>query len=187
MDIKEYKIGEITVQAVHDSVDNSLMEAIVCPGNSKGFMRGGASQAIRTKWGDYIELEAKKQAPIHIGKAVNIPLIHSLSPRGIIYTAAIVHPVDCATERSIFAASKASIKCALRNGYHSVAFPIIGSGTGQVEFFLACRSVISGIFSEQWNSSQLPIIGVYVRRNFKFDILNDALSQFSQNSLVGNI
>lgn len=49
------------MQAVYDSIDNSQMEAIVCPGNSKGFMRGGASQAIRLKWGDEIEFPAKRK------------------------------------------------------------------------------------------------------------------------------
>lgn len=179
MNISEYLINGVTVQAVFDSIDNAQMEAIVCPGNSKGFMRGGASQAIRLKWGDYIEDEAKKKAPIHIGKAVNISLKNSKVPKGIIYTAAIVNPVDTASKKTVFAASKAAILCALRNSYHSIAFPIIGAGTGQVDFNLACKAILEGVFSERWHSSQLKTIGIYVRRDFRYDILKEIINEFS--------
>lgn len=182
MDICEYLINGVTVQAVFDSIDNAQLEAIVCPGNSKGFMRGGASQAIRLKWGDYIEEEAKRKSPIHIGKAVNIYIKNPKATKGIIYTAAIVNPVDIATESSVFAASKAAILCALRNNYHSVAFPIIGAGTGQVDFALACKAILNGIFSEKWHSSQLPVIGIYVRRDFKYDILKGVVNEFASSA-----
>lgn len=179
MDIREFLINGIAVQAVLDSIDNAQMEAIVCPGNSKGLMRGGASQAIRLKWGDYIEFEAKKKSPIHIGKAVNINIKNKSSTKGIIYTAAIVNPVDTATEKAVFAASKAAILCALKNNYHSVAFPIIGAGTGQVDFSLACKAILDGIFSQKWHSSQLSTIGIYVRRDFKYEILKEVLNEFT--------
>lgn len=178
MDIREYFINGIAVQAVLDGITNAQMEAIVCPGNSKGLMRGGASQAIRLKWGDYIECEAKKKSPIHIGKSVNISIKDGSGAKGVIYTAAIVNPVDTATEKTVFAASKAAILCALKNNYHSVAFPIIGAGTGQVDFSIACKAVLDGIFSQKWHSSQLSTIGIFVRRDYKYQILNDVLNDF---------
>lgn len=118
------KIGDI----LEESCD-----AIVCPSNSFGYMRGGLAHAIRIAGGDIIEDEAKKKAPINIGDAV-LTCAGNLKTKFIIHSPTMSLPMGPTTKENVSKAVRAALNCALNHKISCVAFPALGTGTGWLPY-----------------------------------------------------
>jgi len=90
---------------------------------------GGVSRAIRKRGGSGPLREVAKHGPIALGGAV-LTGAGRLPYQGIIHVAGI-NLWWFATERSIRGSVRSAMRIVGERGFQSVAFPIIGSGSGQ--------------------------------------------------------
>jgi O-acetyl-ADP-ribose deacetylase len=88
----------------------------------------GVSRAIKKRAGYSPFRELAKHGPIPLGQAV-LTTPGRLPHKGIIHVAGI-NMLWRASERSISDSVKNAILLAREKSFHSIAFPIIGSGTG---------------------------------------------------------
>jgi O-acetyl-ADP-ribose deacetylase len=88
----------------------------------------GVSGVIKKRGGIDPFKELRKHGPIPLGGAV-LTLAGRLPYKGIIHVAGI-NMLWRASERSIRDAVKNAMAIAAENGFHSIAFPLIGAGSG---------------------------------------------------------
>ncbi|MGL4942446.1 MAG: macro domain-containing protein [Thermoguttaceae bacterium] len=88
----------------------------------------GVSGAIKRRGGYSPFRELAKYGPIPLVKAVHTTA-GKLPFRGIIHVAGI-NMLWFATEKSIRVSVRSALKLAMELGYRSIAFPLIGAGTG---------------------------------------------------------
>ena len=88
----------------------------------------GVSGAIKRRAGTAPFKELAKHGPIALGDAVHT-VSGRLPHRGIIHVAGI-NMLWRATERSIHDARENACRCAHERGYETIAFPLIGAGSG---------------------------------------------------------
>ncbi len=121
-------------------------QAIVCPANSFGYMRGGLSQAIRIAGGDSIEDEVKKRAPIAIGDAV-VTSAGNLKAKFIIHSPTMSLPLGPTSKENVKKAVKAALNCALNHEISSLVLPAMGTGTGWLPYSDAAEVELREIIS----------------------------------------
>lgn len=119
-------------------------DAIVNAANSLGLMGGGVAGVIKKIAGDAVEEEAKKSAPIPVGKAV-LTTAGSLKFNGIIHAPTMEIPGIRIPLVSVGKATKAALKLADDNGFSAVAFPGMGTGVGGVKKDAAADAMIEAI------------------------------------------
>ncbi|MDR0735764.1 MAG: macro domain-containing protein [Zoogloeaceae bacterium] len=90
----------------------------------------GVSAAIKRRGGLVPFRELARHGPIPLGGAVHTTA-GRLPFRGIIHVAGI-NLLWFATEHSIRASVRSALELAAQKGYRSIAFPLIGAGTGGV-------------------------------------------------------
>ena len=148
--MKEFRLGRITVQILRGDIVRVEAEVIVCPSNSYLHMRGGAAQAIRVAGGDGVEADARRQAPIDIGR-VAVTSGGNLAARYVYHAPTMNDPVEVSNEANVRAAVRASLHRTRLDRVESIAFPGMGTGTGEVPLELAAKAVIEEIvhFSRQ--------------------------------------
>jgi len=138
-EIKGFKIvvkrGDITVERV---------DAVVNPANSLMIMGGGVAGAIARKGGREIEEEARRHAPVPIGKAVATGA-GRLPARYVIHAPTMERPAERTTVDNVRKAARAAINEALRLGVKSVAFPALGAGVGGVPVRESVRAILKEV------------------------------------------
>lgn len=121
--------GNVTVTIVVGDITEFSGDAIVNPANTLLIMGGGVAGALKRKGGKEIEDEARSYAPVEIGRAV-------VTSAGRLRCKAVIHSptVDLLGGRSsyenVYKATRASLECAKRHGFRSIAFPLMGAGVG---------------------------------------------------------
>ena len=129
-------------------MQGSLLEAkadaIVNPANSLGLMGGGVAEVIKKAAGDMVEEEAKKHAPIAVGKAV-LTTAGNLKFMGIIHAPTMEIPGIRIPLVSIGKATKAALKVADENGFSVVALPGMGTGIGGVKKDASAHAMLEAI------------------------------------------
>ena len=103
--------------------------AIVNPANSLMLMGGGVAGAIKRAGGAEIEEEARKQAPVPVGKAVATGA-GRLPVDLVIHAPTMERPAMRTTSEKVLLAAKAALECAEREGVKAIAFPGMGTGVG---------------------------------------------------------
>jgi len=103
--------------------------AIVNPANSLMMMGGGVAGAIRRAGGAEIEEEARRHAPVPVGKAVatgagRLPVDY------VIHTPTMEQPAMRTDADKVRKAMKAALTCADEVGVKAMAFPGLGTGVG---------------------------------------------------------
>ena len=88
----------------------------------------GVSKAIKRRGGFQPFKQLAKHGPIPLGGAVHT-LAGTLPFKGIIHVAGI-NMLWFATEKSIRMSVRSALALAKEKGYRSIAFPLIGAGTG---------------------------------------------------------
>jgi O-acetyl-ADP-ribose deacetylase (regulator of RNase III) len=141
-------------------------DAIVNPANTLGLMGGGVALAIKRKGGEEIEKEAVAQAPIGIGEAI-VTNAYRLRCKKIIHAPTVIQPGGKSSVEYVLKAVEASLGKADQLGLKSIAFPLMGAGTGGLSVEESVTAIIKGIQS-------------YSNRNFEITIYFRSVEDFEK-------
>jgi len=130
--------------------------AIVNPANSLMIMGGGVAGAIKRVAGDEVEREARKRAPVPIGKAI-VTSAGKLEPRvkAIIHAPTMERPAMPTTPEKVFRAAKAALETAAQHGFETVAMPALGAGVGRVPVRSSIEKILEASI-DHWSKNDLP-------------------------------
>jgi O-acetyl-ADP-ribose deacetylase (regulator of RNase III) len=117
------------------------VDAIVNPANSLGIMENGVARTIKVEGGPDIESEARQSVPIAVGAAV-VTVAGQLWAKAIIHAPTMEEPGMKIGVENVRRATRAALLAAARNGYETIAFPGMGTGTGQVPYDEAARAMV---------------------------------------------
>jgi O-acetyl-ADP-ribose deacetylase len=119
--------------------------AIVNAANNHLILGAGVAGAIARRGGDTIQAECTRHGPIRVGEAA-LTGAGDLPCRYVIHAAAMGdEPVS---ERSIRAATRASLRLAAQHKIRDVAFPILGTGVGGFPFRRAVEIMVEVVLEE---------------------------------------
>ena len=133
---------EITV--VHGSILDVEVDAIVNAANSLGIMGGGVAGVIKRAAGAEVEEEAKRQAPIPVGRAV-LTSGGKTWFKGIIHAPTMPQSAMRIESGNVALAARAALTLADTYGFDSVALPGMGTGVGGVPHDEAASVMIKEI------------------------------------------
>jgi len=129
-------------------MEGSLLEAeadaIVNATNSLGLMGNGIAGVIKKAAGGAVEEEAKKLAPIPVGKAV-LTTAGNLKFKAIIHAPTMEIPGIRIPLVTVGKATKAALRLADEKGFSVIAFPGMGTGVGGVKKEVAANAMIETI------------------------------------------
>lgn len=129
-------------------MEGSLLEAeadaIVNAANSLGLMGNGIAGVIKKAAGGAVEEEAKKLAPIPVGKAV-LTTAGNLKFKAIIHAPTMEIPGIRIPLVTVGKATKAALRLADERGFSVIAFPGMGTGVGGVKKEVAANAMIETI------------------------------------------
>ncbi|MEK7803265.1 MAG: macro domain-containing protein [Deltaproteobacteria bacterium] len=129
-------------------LEGSLLEAeadaIVNAANSLGLMGNGIAGVIKKAAGGAVEEEAKKLAPIPVGKAV-LTTAGNLKFKAIIHAPTMEIPGIRIPLVTVGKATKAALRLADEKGFSVIAFPGMGTGVGGVKKEVAANAMIETI------------------------------------------
>jgi O-acetyl-ADP-ribose deacetylase (regulator of RNase III) len=129
-------------------MEGSLLEAeadaIVNAANSLGLMGNGIAGVIKKAAGGAVEEEAKKLAPIPVGKAV-LTTAGNLKFKAIIHAPTMEIPGIRIPLVTVGKATKAALRLADEKGFSVIAFPGMGTGVGGVKKEVAANAMIETI------------------------------------------
>jgi O-acetyl-ADP-ribose deacetylase (regulator of RNase III) len=117
------------------------VDAIVNPANSLGIMENGVARTIKVEGGDSIEGETKAAAPVAVGAAV-VTGAGALWCKAVIHAPTMEEPGMKIGVENVRRATRAALLASGRNGYETIAFPGMGTGTGQVPYDEAARAMV---------------------------------------------
>ena len=127
--------GDITEQKV---------DAIVNPANSLMIMGGGVAGAIKRVGGKEIEDEAKKHAPVAVGKAIATGA-GKLKATHVIHAPTMEMPAMRIDKRNVQSAVRCALECAKQLKINTIAFPGMGTGVGGLSLDEAARTIVNEI------------------------------------------
>ncbi len=123
------------------------VDAIVNPANSWMIMGGGVAGAIRRAGGQIIESEARKYAPVPVGRAV-ITGAGELPCKYVIHAPTMERPAMRTTIDKVRAAVRAALRAADDARIESIAFPGMGTGVGGLNPYEAALAMVETIVEE---------------------------------------
>ena len=146
------------IKIIKGDITELDVEAIVNPANSFMSMGGGLALIIKRKGGDEIEREAKRFAPVPVGKAI-ITKAGKLKAKYVIHAPTMHRPMRIPPE-NVYQATKAAMKCAIDHGIESLAIPALGTGVGAVTKEEAAKQIIQAL--KEIAEKQKPRVIVYL-------------------------
>ncbi len=125
------RCDSIEIEVWQGDITGLEVDAIVNPANSLMIMGGGVAGAIRRAAGEEVEREARRHAPVPVGKAI-VTSAGRLQPRikFVIHAPTMERPAMRTTREKVEAATRAALLVAAEKGVESVAFPAMGAGVG---------------------------------------------------------
>ncbi len=122
-----------TVILARGDITLAECDAIVNAANSLMIMGGGVAGAIRRAAGEEVEREARRYAPVPVGKAVATSA-GRLAPRvkAVIHAPTMERPAMRTTVEKVAKATRAALELAAEKGFDCIAFPAMGAGVGGV-------------------------------------------------------
>ena len=125
------KCGDTIIEVWKGDITQLEIEAIVNPANSLMIMGGGVAGAIRRAGGEEIEREARRYAPVPVGKAV-VTGAGRLAPRikYVIHAPTMERPAMRTTREKVKKAMLAALRAAAEKGISELAVPALGAGVG---------------------------------------------------------
>ncbi len=125
-----WRLGNgITLVVDEGDITRARVDAIVNAANSLLIMGGGVAGAILRAGGRIIEEEARKHAPVPVGKAV-ATTAGRLPAKYVIHAPTMPRPAMRIPLENAVKATKAALEEAERIGASSIAFPAMGAGVG---------------------------------------------------------
>ncbi|MDT7864669.1 MAG: macro domain-containing protein [Thermoproteota archaeon] len=157
MEAKKYKECSIVIK-IGDLLEEEA-EAIVNPANSLMIMGGGVAGIIKKKGGEEIEEEAKKYAPVEVGKAI-ITKAGKLKFKYVIHSPTMERPAMLTTFEKVYKATLAALESAYNHGIKKVSFPAMGTGVGGLSYSEAAKAMLSAIkdFLEKFTIEEIKIV-----------------------------
>ncbi|MEX5217580.1 MAG: macro domain-containing protein [Nitrospira sp.] len=136
----------ISIHIAHGSILDVEADAIVNAANSSGVMGDGVAGAIKRAAGQVVEDEARRRAPIVVGKAV-LTSGGATKFRGIIHAPTMPQPGIQIPAANVGSATKGALIEADAHGLESIAVPGMGTGVGGVSHRDAAAMMIGEIKS----------------------------------------
>lgn len=134
------------ISVIHGSILEVDAQVIVNAANSLGIMGGGVAGVIRRSAGVEVEEEARRQAPIPVGKAV-LTSGGRTTFQGIIHAPTMTQPAMSIPPDNVAKATRAALELADAQSIESVALPGMGTGVGGVDHSEAASRMITEIRS----------------------------------------
>ncbi len=122
----------IHITVVQGSILDVEADVIVNAANSHGIMGGGVAGVIKRAAGQEVEQEARRQAPIAVGRAV-LTSGGKTRFKGIIHAPTMPDPAMRIPAQNVALATKAALVLADEKGFQSLAMPGMGTGVGGVD------------------------------------------------------
>ena len=141
--LDEKVVSGVHILVKHGSITEEDVEALVNAANSYMFMGGGVAGAIKRAGGEIIEEEARREAPVPIGRAV-VTTAGRLKARFIIHAPTMVRPGPT-NPKNVYKATRAALETAEAKGIKSIAIPGMGTGVGRVPVEEAAQAILGAI------------------------------------------
>lgn len=139
-----------SIEITRGDITNLSVAAVVSPANSHGYMRGGVDLAYTRYFGPGVEAALRAKiatlpgALLPVGEALAVPTNDSAIPF-LVSAPTMETPRKLSGPEPVLLASKAAVLCALAEGYESLAFPGMGTGTGGLAVDAAAEAMLQGI------------------------------------------
>ncbi len=140
-------MGVCPFRVIKGDITKVKVDAIVNPANSWMIMGGGVAGAIRRAGGQIIESEARKYAPVPVGRAV-VTGAGKLPCKYVIHAPTMERPAMRTTIDKVRAAVRAALRAADDVRVNSVAFPGMGTGVGGLDPYKAALAMVETIVEE---------------------------------------
>lgn len=135
------RMGDITKLAV---------TAVVSPANSHGYMRGGVDLAYTHRFGTGVEHAVRARIAtlpgglLPVGQALAVSTGDMDIPY-LVSAPTMETPRRLSGPEPVLAATRAAVRCAQEQGYDSLAFPGMGTGTGGLAPDVAASAMLEGL------------------------------------------
>ena len=150
-----FEIKNIRVVVKRGDITEEDCDAIVNPANSLMIMGGGVAGAIKKKGGSVIEKEARRYAPVPVGKAV-LTSAGNLKARYVIHAPTMKKPAMRININNVMKAAKAVLDLACTHAIACIAFPALGAGVGGIPVEDSAAAIIEEI--RNFDFSKCPSI-----------------------------
>ncbi len=130
-------------------ITKARVDAIVNPANSLMIMGGGVAGAIRRAGGEEIEAEARRYAPVPVGRAVATGA-GRLPAKYVIHAPTMEQPAMRIPLENAVKATRAALEEAVRLGVESIALPAMGAGVGGLRVREVAREMARIVASKDW-------------------------------------
>jgi O-acetyl-ADP-ribose deacetylase (regulator of RNase III) len=138
------RLGKLEVEARVGDLTKLQVDAVVNPANSLLVMGGGAAGALKRAGGEEIEREARRHAPLEVGRAVATGA-GRLPARWVVHAPTMERPAMPTTEEKVYRATLAALRCADEIGAESLAIPGMGTGVGGVPIERAAEAMVRAL------------------------------------------
>ena len=136
----------VDISVVRGSILDVDADVIVNAANSLGIMGGGVAGVIKRAAGQEVEEEARRQAPIAVGRAV-LTSGGAIKFKGIIHAPTMPQPAMRIAAENVRLATTAALALADEHSFESIALPGMGTGVGGVSHREAAATMIREIKS----------------------------------------
>ncbi|MET1102306.1 MAG: macro domain-containing protein [Pyrodictiaceae archaeon] len=159
--------GAARVEVAQGDITKVECDAIVNAANSLMIMGGGVAGAIRRAAGDEVEEEARRHAPVPVGKAI-ITSSGRLAPRikAIIHAPTMERPAMRTTVEKVKKAAKAALEVAEKNNLACIAFPALGAGVGGLHTTEAVKAILEAIEEQEPSKVNRIILVAYTSTDY---------------------
>ena len=134
----------VQIVVLKGDLTQQVVDAVVNPANSYGYMGGGVALAIKLAGGGVIEEEAVRKAPIPLGSAVETTA-GNMSCKYVIHAPTMNEPAEAIGPGNVYAATSAALRKAADLSVRSLAFPGMGCGVGKVTKSDAAKAMVEAI------------------------------------------
>ncbi len=148
------RVGKLEVEVRLGDLTQQEADAIVNPANSQLWMGGGAAGALKRAGGEQIEREARKHAPLEVGRAV-ATTAGRLKARWVVHAPTMERPAMATTAEKVYKATLAALRCANELGAESIVIPGMGTGVGGVPADQAAAAMVRAIREFEPTASSL--------------------------------
>ncbi len=139
----------IELVVAEGDITRAKVDAIVNPANSLMIMGGGVAGAIRRAGGEEIEREARRYAPVPVGRAVATGA-GRLPAKYVIHAPTMERPAMRIPLENAVKATRAALEEATRIGARSIAFPAMGAGVGGLRVRDVAREMARVVAGGEW-------------------------------------
>jgi O-acetyl-ADP-ribose deacetylase (regulator of RNase III) len=150
--MRTFHLPPLTIHVVEGDIAARPVDAVVNAANNELWMGSGVAGAIKARGGVEIEQAAMAQGPIAPGESVLTP--GGRLPAGHVIHAAAMGQDLRTNERLIEAATRSALALASAHGFHSIAFPALGTGVGGFPI-AQCARLMVGVLREEAAATSL--------------------------------